>query len=216
MSIQRIPQFSYLRNALLLGLLLLPQWSQAADHRVLVLGDSLSAAYGMDLEQGWVALWADSLDESTEVINASISGETTTGGLTRLPTLLAKHKPLLVVIELGGNDGLRGYPLPRMRANLEQMIQLSVRAGARVALIPMQIPPNYGPAYTRQFSAIYSELAERFGVVLTPFFLEDVALKPELMQRDGIHPTAEAQPMMLEAISASLAGALTVAKDASQ
>jgi acyl-CoA thioesterase-1 len=216
MSIQRIPQFSYLRSAFLLGLLLLPQWSQAADHRVLVLGDSLSAAYGMDLEQGWVALWADSLDESTEVINASISGETTTGGLTRLPTLLAKHKPLLVVIELGGNDGLRGYPLPRMRANLEQMIQLSVRAGARVALIPMQIPPNYGPAYTRQFSAIYSELAERFGVVLTPFFLEDVALKPGLMQRDGIHPTAEAQPMMLEAISASLAGALTVAKDASQ
>ena len=170
----------------------------------------------MDLEQGWVALWANSLDESTEVINASISGETTTGGLTRLPTLLAKHQPILVVIELGGNDGLRGYPLPRMRANLEQMIQLSIEAGAQVALIPMQIPPNYGPAYTQQFSAIYSELAEQFGVVLTPFFLEDVALKPGLMQRDGIHPTAEAQPMMLEAISASLAGALRAAKDASQ
>lgn len=170
----------------------------------------------MDLEQGWVALWADSLDESTEVINASISGETTTGGLTRLPTLLAKHKPILVVIELGGNDGLRGYPLPRMRANLEQMIHLSIQAGAQVALIPMQIPPNYGPAYTRQFSAVYSVLAEQFGVVLTPFFLKDVALKPELMQRDGIHPTAEAQPMMLEAISASLAGALRAAKDAPQ
>ena len=181
-----------------------------------MLGDSISAAYGMDLEQGWVALWANSLDESTEVINASISGETTTGGLTRLPTLLAKHQPILVVIELGGNDGLRGYPLPRMRANLEQMIQLSIEAGAQVALIPMQIPPNYGPAYTRQFSAVYSELAERFGVVLTPFFLEDVALKPELMQRDGIHPTAEAQPMMLEAIRASLVGALRTAKDASQ
>ena len=192
------------------------QWSQAADHRVLVLGDSISAAYGMDLEQGWVALWANSLDESTEVINASISGETTTGGLTRLPTLLAKHQPILVVIELGGNDGLRGYPLPHMRANLEQMIQLSIEAGAQVALIPMQIPPNYGPAYTRQFSAVYTELAEQFGVVLTPFFLEDVALKPGLMQRDGIHPTAEAQPMMLEAIRASLVGALRAAKDASQ
>jgi acyl-CoA thioesterase-1 len=215
MSIQRIPKFTYLRSALLLGLFLLTSWSQAAGHRVLVIGDSISAAYGMDLEQGWVALWTDSLDDSAEVINASISGETTSGGLTRLPNLLDRYQPILVVIELGGNDGLRGYPLPRMRANLEQMIQLSIEAGAQVALIPMQIPPNYGPAYTRQFSAVYSALAEQYDAVLTPFFLADVALKSDLMQSDGIHPTADAQPIMLNALRDALTHALERAKDTS-
>ncbi len=139
-------------------------------------------------------------DEQTpwRVINASVSGETTSGGLARLPAALETHDPEVVVIELGGNDGLRGYPIDRVRANLEALVDMAKSDGRRVLLIGMQIPPNYGPRYTRAFSRMYHEIAEAFRVQLVPFLLDGVALQPQLMQDDGIHPVAEAQPVLLE------------------
>ena len=169
----------------------------------MVLGDSISAAYGMSLEQGWVALLETQLQPDippVEVINASISGETTAGGLRRLPELLALHQPNIVVIELGGNDGLRGYPLDRFRTNLLDMVTLSQEAGAQVILVPMEIPPNYGSRYTAGFRDSFTEVAERTGSVLAPFLMDGVATKPELMQGDGIHPRVEAQPLLLQNI----------------
>jgi acyl-CoA thioesterase-1 len=194
----------YLRLGILIGLLL-PLCAQAREPtKVLILGDSISAAYGMNIEQGWVHLWAQSLQDRAHVINASISGETTTGGLARLPALLNEHEPELVVIELGGHDGLRGYPLGQLKQNLTQLVRFSQAAGARVALVPMQIPPNYGDAYTRRFFETFAQVAAAREATLTPFILEDVALKSELMQSDGIHPTAAAQPMLLAKIVATL------------
>ena len=190
--------------SLCLALTLIPGVGGAAvSPSILVLGDSLSAAYGIRLEQGWVALLGARLKKEGyghSVVNASSSGETTGGALARLPRALERHRPAVVVIELGGNDGLRGLPIAQVRDNLDQLIRLSRRSGAQVLLIGMRIPPNYGPAYASEFHALYSELAHRHGVPLVPFFLEGIALDDSLMQEDGIHPNAAAQSRLLAQI----------------
>ena len=172
---------------------------------VLVVGDSISASYGIQSEQGWVHLLRDRLGSAAKVVNASISGDTTGGGLARLPRTLAEHQPSVVIIELGGNDGLRGYPITNIRANLLAMTQAVIAAGADPILAGMQIPPNYGPRYTTAFRAIYEEIAEATGAALVPFLLEGVATDRELMQRDGIHPTAQAQARLLDNVWGVLA-----------
>lgn len=175
--------------------------AHAAASVVLVLGNSLSSAYGLDVDVGWVQLLRDRLDArgaGYRVVNASISGDTTNGGAARLPAALEKHAPDVVVVELGGNDGLRGLPLSVTRANLERIIIDSKNAGARVVLLGMRLPPNYGPAYTEAFYAIYEELADRYDVARVPFFLDGVGGVDGMMQSDGIHPVAKAQPLMLE------------------
>ncbi|MDX9874177.1 MAG: arylesterase [Spongiibacteraceae bacterium] len=169
----------------------------AAADTILVLGDSISAAYGLPREQGWVALLAQQMPEHT-IVNASISGETTEGGLQRLPQLLERHQPDVLIIELGGNDGLRGFPLQRLRANLSSMTELGQAAGARVLLVGMKIPPNYGPRYTSGFEQAFIDTAAQYETALVPFFLERVAAEPGMMQDDGIHPTAAAQQRLLE------------------
>jgi acyl-CoA thioesterase-1 len=164
-----------------------------------VFGDSLSAAYGIAQSRGWVALLGERVKRERPdyiVVNASLSGETTAGGAARLPRVLSLHKPEILVVELGGNDGLRGLPLAEMKKNLDAMIALAQKSGAKVLLVGMRLPPNYGPAYTRQFEAAYPELAKRHGAAVVPFLLEGIAEKPELFQPDRIHPTAEAQPQM--------------------
>ncbi|WP_299978741.1 arylesterase [uncultured Pseudoteredinibacter sp.] len=167
---------------------------------LLVLGDSISAAYGMKPEEGWVALLEEKLQQyNVGTVNASISGETTAGGLARMPALIEQYKPRWVIIELGGNDGLRGYPIGKMKDNLASIIEQSQAAKAQVVLIGMQIPPNYGKRYTRLFSEAFPELAEKYKVSLIPTFLESVAVKPDAMQSDGIHPNASAQSALLEA-----------------
>ncbi|MDC0663527.1 arylesterase [Marinobacter sp. SS21] len=175
---------------------------QANQGTVLVLGDSLSAAYGVQLEKAWVSLLQQRLANAQlanwQVVNASISGETTDGGLRRLPELLARHAPDVVIIELGGNDGLRGFPPSIIESNLSRLIALSQDAGARPLLVGIRIPPNYGARYTSVFADIYPTLAERFQVPLVPFFLDGIYNRDGMMQRDGIHPTAEAQPRMLD------------------
>lgn len=170
-----------------------------AGRTIVVVGDSLSSGYGMAAEQSWVALLKERLKSEGygyEVVNASIAGDTSAGGLARLQRLIAAHAPSLVVIELGGNDGLRGQPIDALRDNLAKMIEQSQHAGARVALAAVQIPPNYGPAYTRALAGVYPELAQRFDATLVDLSLADVALKPELMQGDGIHPNAAGQKIV--------------------
>ncbi len=182
-----------------------------AARTILVLGDSVSAGYGIKVEEGWVALLQQRLRQQGygyRVINASVSGETTTGGLTRLPRALERHKPAIVVLELGGNDGLRGLPLATTRANLVRMIQLSQQAGARVVLVGMKIPPNYGPRYTQGFEQIFSDLAREYRLPLVPFLLDKVALTAGMMQDDGLHPTARGQPVMLDNVWPTLRGVL--------
>ena len=174
---------------------------------VLVFGDSLSAAFGIDVEAGWVELLQQRFDRQGEdyrVVNASISGDTTAGGLARLPQTLAIHGPAIVLVELGGNDGLRGLDLGGMRSNLEEIVRRIRASGAKVLLLGMRIPPNYGLAYTERFHAIYAEVAERFGVPLVPFLLAGIADNPELMQADGIHPKAAAQEKLLENVWSQL------------
>jgi acyl-CoA thioesterase-1 len=168
---------------------------------ILVLGDSLSAGYGVPVDEGWVALLQRRLDGEGygyTVVNASVSGETTVGGLERLPRALARHKPAIVIVELGGNDGLRGLPVPELRVNLEAIIRASRSAGAKVLLAGIRIPPNYGPRYTEQFYAVYGELARELRVAWVPFFLEGIALRDDLFQDDGIHPDLQAQPILLD------------------
>lgn len=193
-------------NGCMLSLLFAMQ-SVASDDRqafkILIMGDSLSAGYGIDVQQGWVQLLSDRLasltgDNTYLVINASVSGETTTGGVSRLPKLLSTHAPQLVILELGGNDGLRGQPINIMRKNLANMIEMAHAADAKVLLLGIQIPPNYGARYSDAFSAVYGELANAYDVNWVPFFLEGVALSPELMQSDGIHPNADAQEKLLD------------------
>jgi acyl-CoA thioesterase-1 len=170
---------------------------------ILVLGDSLSAAYGIRVDQGWVALLQARLRAKGyghRVVNASSSGETTGGALARLPRALQAHRPQVVIVELGGNDGLRALPIADIRRNLESIIDLSQRAGARILLVGMKIPPNYGPAYTRQFERLFAELAREHRLPSVPFLLEDVAFEDGLMQEDGIHPTAAAQPVLLDEV----------------
>ena len=177
-------------------------WGQtAAASTVLVVGDSISAAFGLDTRQGWVALLQERMAAegfSEQVVNASISGDTTAGGASRLPTLLQEHKPKVVVVELGGNDGLRGLAPVQMQQNLSLMIEQSKQAGAEVLLLGMQLPPNYGKRYTTAFANVFSDLAREQQVALVPFLLEGVGGVPRLMQADGIHPAAEAQSILLE------------------
>ena len=175
--------------------------SAASDTRLLILGDSLSAGYGLLQAQSWVSLlqniWHDE-QRGIDVINAAISGETTDGGLARLPRLLTQHNPTHVLIELGGNDGLQGHNVNKLQQNLTQMVQLAKQHGAQVYLQDMQIPTNYGRRYNQLFSNSFEQVAEAESVTLIPFFLEDVALNDELMQRDGIHPNAQGQPLIAE------------------
>lgn len=182
-----------------LALLLLGQ--QAAAQTLLVVGDSISAGFGLNTDQGWVSLLQQRLQKegyAYKVVNASISGDTSAGGLARLPALLSGEKPGLVVIELGGNDGLRGQPPQQLQQNLASMVAASQRAGARVLLLGMRLPPNYGERYTQAFVRAYEQVAQASQVPLVPFFLDGVGGVPQLMQADGIHPTAAAQPRLLE------------------
>ena len=169
---------------------------------VLVLGDSLSAEHNLARGSGWVSLLGQRLERrpgpARAVVNASISGETSAGALTRLPALLEKHRPSVLVIELGGNDALRGLAPAQLAANLEKMVELGRQSGARILLLGIDVPPNYGPAYRQRLRRTYEELATRHGVALVPFLLEGVALQPGMMQADGLHPTAAAQPRLLE------------------
>jgi acyl-CoA thioesterase-1 len=172
----------------------------ANTNNIVVLGDSLSAAYGIQVEQGWVKLLNDKLKDSYQVINASISGETTDGGLRSLPALLSKFKPTLVIIELGANDGLRGFPPPVIEKNLRALITQSKQQNAEVLLLGMHIPPNYGTAYANAFHTIYEKLADEYNTGLVPFMLEGVATNPDFMQDDGLHPKANAQQTILHTI----------------
>ncbi|MBL8526834.1 MAG: arylesterase [Burkholderiales bacterium] len=168
---------------------------------LLIYGDSLSAGYGLPQDQGWVALLADRLRAEKftyRVVNASVSGETTLGGAKRLEAVLAQHRPAIVVIELGGNDGLRGLPLATTRQNLETMIRTARSAGAQPLIVGMQLPPNYGTAYTEKFQALFEGVAREQKVPLVPFMLAGFGEKREYFQADGIHPTAAAQPLMLD------------------
>lgn len=190
-----------LRLLLIFSCALLPLPAHAAQRVVLVVGDSLSAAYGIDQDEGWVALLQQRLGKDYpdyRVVNASISGDTTRGGLGRIDAALRTHAPAVVIVELGGNDGLRGLPVKEMRTNLGTIITKSLAAQARVLLVGMRIPPNYGPLYTKNFEAVFTGLAQQFDVARVPFLLDGVALKLDLVQDDGIHPRAAAQPRMLE------------------
>jgi len=181
-----------------------PAFAASKQATVLVLGDSLSAAYKIPLKQGWVSLLRQQLNTNSStqyhVVNASVSGETSAGGLARLPQLLSLHQPDIVIIELGGNDGLRGYPLKTLQQNLTTMVTLSEQAQAKVLLLGIQIPPNYGKRYTQGFKQVYPAVASKMEVALVPFFLEGVALKRELMLTDGIHPNAKAQPLLTQTV----------------
>ncbi|KPA90855.1 MULTISPECIES: arylesterase [Pseudomonas] len=182
------------------GLALMCMAQNAAAGTVLIVGDSISAAFGLDTRVGWVALLEKRLrDEGfkDKVVNASISGDTSAGGQARLPALLAQHKPELVIIELGGNDGLRGQLPTQLKQNLASMIDNSRASGAKVLLLGMQLPPNYGARYTQAFAEVYPALAEEKNVALVPFFLEGVGGHPELMQADGIHPGPAGQDKLL-------------------
>ena len=185
-----------------------PAWSygntaQNDSPTILVLGDSVSAGYGLASNEGWVALLQSQLKAQGygyRVVNASVSGETTTGGLARLPRALSVHRPQIVIVELGGNDGLRALPLETSRRNLERIIETSQMSGARVLLLGMKIPPNYGPRYSQGFEQLFRDLARRYRLPFEPFFLEKIALAPGMMQADGLHPTAQAQPVMLDTV----------------
>ncbi len=175
--------------------------AQAKEQRLLVVGDSLSAAYGISAQQGWVALLDQRLAEERpgwRVVNASVSGETTAGGASRIAAELTRHAPSVVLIELGANDGLRGLPLDHAEANLDRMIRAALSADARVGLLGIRIPPNYGPDYSGGFAQMYTTLATRHSVPLLPFLLEPIATDRDAFQGDNLHPTADAQPRLLE------------------
>jgi acyl-CoA thioesterase-1 len=198
-------------NTLITGLFCLlmsiSSWAQVKPV-ILVIGDSLSAEYGLPKGTGWVNLMEDQLSRSKSpwsVFNASISGETSSGGLSRLPNLLAQKKPGLVIIELGANDALRGLPVNQTEANLRKMVQMSKNSGAKVLLCGIQIPSNYGQTYTAQFKNLYPQIANQEGVELMPFFLEGVATKPELFQADRLHPNVDAQSIIFKNVWGSMA-----------
>ncbi len=176
---------------------LLPSLSRA--DTILILGDSISAGYGVALETSWVARLQARLPDS-RIINASISGETSDGGRARLPALLAQYHPDFVIIELGGNDGLRGFSIEHIRDNLITMVELCRKRGTSVLLLGMRIPPNYGPRYTRMFQGVFTDVARQFDVPVVPFFLEGIATDARLMQADGIHPNDRAQGRLLETV----------------
>lgn len=186
----------------------------AADRKpchILVMGDSLSAAYGLPVEQGWVALMERRVNEKfphCKITNASVSGETTSGGKTRLPALLKQHHPSHMILELGANDGLRGLPVDAMRDNLAAMLTLARLEQVQALLLGMQIPPNYGLAYSRRFEATFAELAKKQKVPFVPFFLKEFAQDPSAFQADGIHPNAKSQAAMLNAVWPTLSATL--------
>jgi acyl-CoA thioesterase-1 len=191
---------------LVLASLAAPAIAAAAD-KILIVGDSLSAAYGIEKSRGWVALLQQRLEARQlgyRVINGSITGDTTRGGLSRLPAALERERPAIVVIALGGNDGLRGFAPQQTRGNLRRMIELSRDKGADVLLLGVKLPQNYGRAFGEKFHRVYLELADEMGVPLVPFFLEGVAETRDLMQADGIHPAAEAQPRILDNVWSGL------------
>ncbi len=191
----------------LIILLVLAPLAASAGDRILVMGDSLSAAYGIERQQGWVALLQQRLHEQGrdyEVVNASITGDTTRGGLSRLPAALEREQPEVLIIALGGNDGLRGFLPAQTRANLQGMVEAGRRDGARVLLLGVRLPGNYGRAFGEKFHRVYLDLAREEEVALVPFFLEGVAETREMMQPDGIHPAAEAQPRILENVWSGL------------
>jgi acyl-CoA thioesterase-1 len=172
-----------------------------AEQTIVVVGDSLSSGYGLRIEQSWVAMLQDRLhaeDYGYEIINASVPGDTSSGGLARLPRLLEAHQPILVIIELGGNDGLRGQSIERLRENLRTMVELTQESGATPILTGIRIPPNYGSAYAEALAGTYPELSRQLGVPLVEFLMEGVALDENLMQPDGIHPNADGNTVMLE------------------
>ena len=175
---------------------------------ILVMGDSLSAAYGLAPNQGWVSLTAERIGKTTRgwrIVNASISGETTAGGAARIAAELQRHKPAVVVIALGANDGLRGLPLAQTRANLEKMIKAAQAGKAKVLLVGMRMPPNYGPDYTRGFEQNFSGLAKQYNTALLPFLLEPIALDRSAYQADNLHPVARAQPKLRDHVWKALA-----------
>jgi acyl-CoA thioesterase-1 len=203
---------------LLAALLVIAAPSLAAARTVMVFGDSLSAAYNLSTQQGWVHLIGERIDRSHlpwRVVNSSLTGETTAGGLRRLAEDLKRHKPAIVVLQLGANDALRGQPVAGMRSNLEQMIRLARRARAEPVLVGMMIPPNYGIDYTREFQDMYASLAAQYKVALVPFLLEGIADKPDLFQRDQMHPTAAAQARIADNVWPALEPLLTRKKTGS-
>lgn len=188
-------------------LLVIKPLSAAADNTILILGDSLSAAYGLKQEQGWVKLLQDKYDSEQapmQLINASISGETTGGALRRLDALLDEFQPSHVLIELGGNDGLRGFPIKRLKENLASLVSKSKQADAKVAIMEIHIPPNYGPRYTGQFTASFATIADETNSHLMPFFVLDIASDKSLMQNDNIHPNKTAQPILRDTMYKSI------------
>jgi acyl-CoA thioesterase I len=194
------PSFRLLLRAIALAALLAFGPCAWAARTLLVFGDSLAAAYGLATNQGWVYLLEQRISQKGldwQVVNASVSGETTAGGLRRLPEDLKRHKPSLVVIELGANDALRGQPIAAMRSNLEQMVRLARAAHANVVLVGIMIPPNYGIDYASEFRDLYARVAKKADVALVPFLLRGVD-RPDLFQADQLHPTAAAQPMLLD------------------
>ena len=174
---------------------------------VLIYGDSLSSAYGISQKEGWAALLQERLLGSKRdytVVNQSIPGETTSGGASRIQSVIAQHRPAITIVALGGNDGLRGLPVSQMRENLERIVRTAQGAGSKVLLVGMKMPPNYGPAYTREFEAAFNELARQRKVAVVPFLLAGMESRRELFQPDNIHPVAAAQPMILETVWKSL------------
>ncbi|MBJ9722476.1 arylesterase [Acinetobacter calcoaceticus] len=198
------------KSIMLISLSILPMLVSAKT--ILILGDSISAGYGIDPKQGWVQLLQKRLDQQYpkqhKVVNASVSGETTSGALARLPKLLQTYKPNVVVIELGGNDGLRGQPPQMIQNNLTQLIQLSQKQKAQVVILGMKIPPNYGTAYSKAFENNYKVVSQKYQVKLLPFFLEGVAGQKQLMQNDLIHPNTQAQSKLLNLAYPYIKGAL--------
>ena len=201
--------FKKLVVGLLLAILLvLPaKVAMAAEKRILVYGDSLSAGFGIAVRESWPALLGQRLKAQGSVFvvaNASISGETTAGGRARFAAALGQFKPAVVILALGAKDGLRGLPVPAMRENLQAMARLAKQAGARVLLVGMRLPPNYGPQYTRDFDAAYRDIAKAEKLALLPFLLEPIALERDAYQADGLHPTAAAQPKILDHVWGAL------------
>ena len=203
-----------MRRLLTFFMILLATLASGANAQtVMVFGDSLSAGYGVDVDQSWAHLLQTRLASQGyehRVVNASITGETTEGGATRIASALEKFSPELVILELGGNDGLRGFPTSRMKENLSTIIETSQASGAAVVLLGIRIPTNYGQRYTQAFENVYRELADEYGIPWIEFFMDGIALNAELMQEDGIHPNTEAQPILLDnawpIVSQALAG----------
>jgi acyl-CoA thioesterase-1 len=192
----------------LFSLLVVVPSALASGRTILVLGDSLSAAYGLPREKGWVTLLEERLSArkfNYRVVNASISGETSAGGASRIEALLRQHRPQILILALGANDGLRGLPIEQLETNLEVIIRAARRNNTKVLLAGMHLPPNFGPAYTRRFTAVYAELARRHRTAFVPFLLEGFADRPEYFLADGIHPNAAAQPLILDRVWQALA-----------